>query len=308
MTYAQGGLIEATDYNNMAGADPTNVAGTINRVWGVGNGDAGYGQTAVSQVSVGNTVTAAQWASLINAVNNARKHQAGGGYTNLTVPVTGDSVAYLNTLQSRISDAYTNRLSNPNLSTVYTSLQKTLTVSAAAGVTADASVTWTIQFPTVDQARYFFNTGGYLSCNYVAATNNNGTSRSGSIVTLAQSNWNSRLLYAQTSNKVGSGGTVSANYTYGYYGYTQGSYNNMDLIYSSGYYSNDFIQFNINGAGGNGSYGGNGNTIYLQLRCYSFGSGTNPADVVNVTVTPTLYVGEITSSYITRPWSSITVS
>ena len=311
MTYSQGGLIQATDYNStLAGANPTNVAGTINRVWGVGYSDSGYGQTAVSQIAVGNTVTAAQWASLINAVNNARKHQAGGGYTNLGVPVAGDTINWLNTLQSRITDAYTNRLSNPGVHSYYTTLQKSFSLVAGAGVAADGNVIFSIEFQDVDKARYFFNTGGYLAVGYTSVTNNNGTARSGSIVTLYDTNWVQRVLLAQTSYKTGSGGSVSANYTYGYYGITQNVYNNLDLIYSSGTYSSDFVQFNINAIGGTGSNGANGHTIYLQVRAYSgtTGSGEGYDDNVNVTLSPTCYVGQITSSYITPAFGTVTVT
>lgn len=304
MTYSSGGLIEAVDYNALAGADPGNDVGSINRVWGTGNGDSGYGQTAVTPVTTGSVVSAAQWATLINAVNNARKHQAGAGYTNLSAPTTGDIVTYLNTLQNRINDAYTNRLSNPGTHSYLTTLSKPFNLVGGSGIAADNSVTFTITFQSVDKARYFFNTGGYLSVGYNSVTNNNGTARSQSIVNLYSSNWYSRHLYAQTSNKGGTGGTVSANYTYGYYSITQGSYNNLDLIYSSGYYSSDFVQFNINAGGGTGSYAGNGNVIYLQVRAYSAAD----SDATNVTLTPMCYVGQITSSYISSSWGSITIT
>jgi hypothetical protein len=55
MTYSSGGLIQATDYNGFVGGATT--AGTINYVWSTGNGQFGYGQTALSQVSATNTVT-----------------------------------------------------------------------------------------------------------------------------------------------------------------------------------------------------------------------------------------------------------
>ena len=68
MTYSSGGLIQATDYNGFVG--PTASGGTaganLNDIWSTGSGDKGWGQTAVGTVSAAGTVSATQWASLVN--------------------------------------------------------------------------------------------------------------------------------------------------------------------------------------------------------------------------------------------------
>ena len=79
MTISSGGLIQATDYNTFVGTSPSATTNTINTVWAVGSGSAGYGQTALSQVSSAGTVTATQWASLINTLNSILTHQSGSG-------------------------------------------------------------------------------------------------------------------------------------------------------------------------------------------------------------------------------------
>ena len=48
MAYSQGGLIQATDYNGFVGT--ATQSGTINYVWSTGNGQFGYGQTALTQL------------------------------------------------------------------------------------------------------------------------------------------------------------------------------------------------------------------------------------------------------------------
>ena len=54
MTYTIGSIIEDTDYNGFA----VNAVNTnVNDIWATG-GDQAYGQTALSTVSVGSTVTA----------------------------------------------------------------------------------------------------------------------------------------------------------------------------------------------------------------------------------------------------------
>ena len=51
MSYAQNGLIEATDFNTLVGGNPETGANKLNTVWATGGTTAGYGQTAVSQVA-----------------------------------------------------------------------------------------------------------------------------------------------------------------------------------------------------------------------------------------------------------------
>ena len=69
MTYAQGGLIQAVDYNTFAqgGASPNDNVANINTLWGTGTGDKGWGQTTtITPVSAAATVTATQWATLFS--------------------------------------------------------------------------------------------------------------------------------------------------------------------------------------------------------------------------------------------------
>lgn len=318
MTFAVNGLIEASDYNNLAGTNPTNVANTMNRVWGVGFGDTGYGQTGIGNVVEGNTITAAQWATLINSVNNARKHQSGSSYTNLTAPTAGDSVNFINTLQSRITDAYTNRLVPPLSSipggylpggyVVLATSTKSFSIVAAPGATVNGGVNFTIEFLNINAARYFFNAGGLIEMDYTSATNNNGTTRSTSLTTL-MGNWGFRWIWANGSYKNGTGGNVSIYSTYGYYGIAQNTPANMDLIYSSGYYSSDFLSCGINATGGSGANGGNGYILYPSLSLTSSGVGaTQPSDACNVTVTVNVRVTAANPIYISNSWGAVSLT
>ena len=63
MSYAQFNLIEASDFNNLVGGNPTSTVNTLNAVWATGSGQGGYGQTAVANVSAGQAVAASSWAS-----------------------------------------------------------------------------------------------------------------------------------------------------------------------------------------------------------------------------------------------------
>ena len=97
MTYSQGGLIQPADYNNFVGSATS--SGGINYVWSTGNGQYGYGQSALSQAAAsGGLVTAAQWASLINTMNAVGTHQSGSG-TGYSAPTAGTLISYLSAVK-----------------------------------------------------------------------------------------------------------------------------------------------------------------------------------------------------------------
>ena len=107
MSYSQGGKIDAADYNTFVGTSPSSTTNRINTVWSVGSGSAGYGQTAVSQVSAAGIVTATQWASLINTLNSILTHQAGSG-SGISATVAGGKINHLSSLSTSITTSYTN--------------------------------------------------------------------------------------------------------------------------------------------------------------------------------------------------------
>ena len=109
MSYAQFGLIQASDFNTLAGGNPTTTSGTINAVWATGGTNAGYGQTAVANVSAGGTVTASDWANVVNNTANSASHQ-GTSITSVTAPSSGGTVTYLSAVPTNLTTIYTSRL------------------------------------------------------------------------------------------------------------------------------------------------------------------------------------------------------
>lgn len=311
MTYASGGLIQAADYNGFAGGSAgANVSGQINTVWATGQGNAGLGQTAVANVSALTTVTAAQWASLINATNAIRKHQSGGGYANLTVPTAGSNIAFISTLASTLTTAYTNRNSQAAGAFNLTSLNKALTITASAGASTTSGSTFVVTFGSVDQTRYFFNSGGFIQLVYVSSTNNNGTARSTSLITLAQTNFNAKNMLATTFGaRAGSGGTlITDTTTLGYYGQSTIATARC-RINSTSYYSGDWFEARYNTNGTAGSYGANGNIITISPFWNSATTGsTQPADALNVTITMQVGVFRPAATFITDTWGIPTIA
>ena len=62
MTYSAGNVILAADYNGFA----NDSANNIGNVWAVGSTDKGWGQANIANVAATGTVTATQWATLVN--------------------------------------------------------------------------------------------------------------------------------------------------------------------------------------------------------------------------------------------------
>lgn len=161
MTYTAGDLIEATDYNAFAATNPANV----NAIWGVGTGDAGYGQsTTLATVSTGTTVTATQWANLNNRISSLGG-QTGTTITSRTNPVVGDTIGILAALNTDITNCTTNRGNAAASGTISSTWSGSTAKETNTGSgTAAWTIVWThtVTFPSADQARYFWNAGGLV--------------------------------------------------------------------------------------------------------------------------------------------------
>lgn len=161
MTYTVGGLIEATDYNGFVS---TTAGANVNVIWSTGASDAGYGQTALATVSSGGTVTAAQWASLVNTISNIASHQ-GTTITSRTAPVAGNTISVLSAVNTDLTNCYTNRGNAAAVGTQYGTFTGTTskTTNTGSGSTAwTITFTHTITFADANAARYFFNAGGRI--------------------------------------------------------------------------------------------------------------------------------------------------
>jgi hypothetical protein len=311
MTYASGGLIQASDFNNIVGGSAgTQGGGTqLNPVWSTGQGNYGYGQTAISNVSVNGSVVASDWATLINRLNSVRIHQSGSG-SGISAPTAGTNIAFLPTLTSAVSTAATNRLTAATVGST-TSTTKTTTMTAAASTAVTGTITFTITFTSgVDATRYFFNSGGYITLAYNSFTNTGGTSRGTSIQTLAQTNFSSKRLNAASFGaRAGSGGTlVTDTTTGGYYGLPT-SPTQYFRVNSTSYYTGDFFAVNYSTNGTAGSYAANGNTITITVTAFSATTGsTQPADSINVILGMICTVQFPETTNLTNTWGSATIA
>jgi hypothetical protein len=270
MSYAQNGLIEATDFNTLVGSNPETGANKLNTTWATGGTTAGYGQTAVAQVAGGDTVIATgQWNALVANTASAAAH-SGSSITAVTAPSSGGTVTYLSAIPT-------------NLTTIYTNRRNAAAVGSTTTSTATRSTSWengltfthTVTFASGDAARYFFNSGGQIK---MTASHPTGTginllfsdlaSNSGTVVQSAPNSGTVSIAGTSYSGitRVGGGGntpTVDANK--GYFGLTTSNATVYTQTASSGPsgYLSSFIRYITKSNGTQGSNGDTGSVVTI---------------------------------------------
>lgn len=310
MSYAQYGLIEATNFNNLVGGNPVTASGKLNTVWATGGTNAGYGQTAVANVAAGNSVAASNWASLVNNTANCASHQ-GTAITSVTAPSTGGTITYLSAIPTNLTTIYTGRA---NAASQGTTTSNTATYGSAW--TSALTFTHTATFANGDAARYFFNSGGQLAitCSHPAGTDinlllNNLASNVGTVVlsspTSGQANIASTLYNGVT--KVGGGGnapTISSNN--GYYALTISNANVFTQTASTGpaSYLGTFIRVIVKSNGTQGTNGDAGSVITVYTVWDEVPDGKTASSGSATTLTARIPE----TTYLGNSWGTITLS
>jgi hypothetical protein len=157
MTYAQGGLIEASDYNGFA----TTGSPNLNQFWSTGSGSSGYGQPGLPTVAAGASalITASQWNQLFSGINSSALHQ-GTAITQLPLSSTTELITAVSTLPSALAATFAGRLNAAAVGTdIISTGTRTTNWGAAVGLGTVVS-TITVTFASANAARYFFNAGG----------------------------------------------------------------------------------------------------------------------------------------------------
>ena len=312
MTYASKSLVQATDYNTFAGGNIANVSGQLNSILGSGKGNAGYGQSAVSNVTAqSDLITAAQWTTLVNGVNKVRKHQSGAGFTNLSTYTAQTIVNASNDISSNLTTAYTNRLTFAATGTTTTGSTYSPNFTAPNDTNpATFNMTRTATFASADQARYFFNAGGKLNLVVSSVTNGGGTNRGASLATLAATNFGSlAFLAANNDGRTGSGGTVTSSDTgLGYYDATTSNASALLLTGTTSSYTSDTCQIYMKTNGAQGSNNDNGTTMTMSMVLYSGAQSPAFNDNIDITVNYRVDVIYPSTTFLANTWGSVTIS
>ena len=158
MTYTSGSLIVATDYNGFV----NDTAGAnVNDIWATGATDKGYGQTAISTVAATNTITATQWASLVNNLASLGSHQ-GTAITSRAAPTVGTTISILSAVNTDLTNCTTNRGNAAGSGSQYTGWTGTNSKTSSTTGAFTITFTNTITFSSAAAARYFWNAGGLV--------------------------------------------------------------------------------------------------------------------------------------------------
>ena len=312
MAYSQGGLISASDYNTFAATATTNASTNLNFVWSTGNGSYGYGQTAIAQVSTGGTVTATQWASLINTLNSVRTHQSGAG-SGISAPTAGGLISYLATLSSSIGTAYTNALVYATQGSTTTGATFNQNWTATPGA---ASATWTfsrtLTFSSADAARYFFNAGGQFNFVTISTTNGAGNNRTADLATLVGTylaNINN-IRQATNGGRTGTGGTLNTNNTsIGYYKLTTLDQTIVQITSTTYPYNGDYVIVAIKSNGVQGSNADKGTVITLDFTVFSNATkDASGSKNINLTWSHRIDTVYPETTNLTSSWGTVTIA
>lgn len=311
MAYAQFATIDAADFNTLVGGNPTTTVNTLNATWATGGGTAGYGQTAVGNVTVGTNILAStQWASLVANTASAASHQ-GSSITSVSTPVAGGVITFNAAIPTNLTTIYTNRLN--------AAAQGSTTANTATrGTTWSNQLTFThtATFANGNAARYFFNAGGQIKMTVshpgssgIDLLFNNLASNVGTVVLSAPTSGSVSI--AGTSyngiTKIGGGGnapTISQNN--GYYALTTSNANVFTQTASTGPsgYLSSFIRFIVQSNGTQGSNGDAGSviTIYTIWDEVPDGLVVATGSATTMTLTPPA------TTNIANTWGAVTLS
>ena len=311
MSYAQYGTVQATDFNTLVGGNPTTTSGTLNAVWATGGTTAGYGQTAVANVAVADTIAATnQWANLVTYTANSASHQ-GTSITAVSAPTAGGTITYLSAIPTNLTTIYGSRL---NAATQGGTSANTVTTAA----TWSSLATWThtVSFANGNAARYFFNAGGQLkiTCSHPSGTGinlllNNLASNVGTVA--LSSPTSGAVTIAGTSyngvTKVGGSGnapTISTNT--GYFALTTTNASIFTQTASTG--PAGYLATNINvTVKSNGTQGANGDAGSI-ITIYTTWDEIPNGLVVSTGSATTVTAQAPETTYLANSWGTITVT
>ena len=165
MTYSSGGLIQATDYNGFVS---TTAGANINATW-----NTAYGQTALATVSATNTVTATQWASLVNTLASLGTH-TNTTITSRSAPTVGQTISILSAVNTDITNVFTNRYNAYAVGSQYTAWSGTNSKTAGtSGANWSITFTNTVTWASAAEASYFFNAGGLIKIDVAKSSTGN---------------------------------------------------------------------------------------------------------------------------------------
>ncbi|MCX7592725.1 MAG: hypothetical protein N2235_02975 [Fischerella sp.] len=314
MTYTSGGLIERNDYNLLtwgtnAGGSYVTTPANLAVCLGVGSGRWGVGQSVsgISPVSIGQNVTAAQWATLVNEMNKMTLHQSNTSFTPNPSIVSGNIVTFYSQISTNITNVHTNMGSSFTLNS---STSSTASTTSNWGTSGNRRVTFThtLTFSNGDAVRYFFNAGGQIRFTF---------SRTGGATNTRNTRWSElcgecgtvAIGYRNTNRLGGSGSTPTVQLNANDGGYWNQTYNTSKLHFrqfeDTAPYTANYIEINMTTSGTQGSNGDLGPVLTFTTHFVNvYAGGGNTA--VDGTTSCVAQIFAPWTTYITNTWGTPT--
>ena len=158
MAYTAGDTILDDEYNAFVNSSSSPYG--YNHFAGTGSLEYGLGQSAISTVSVGNTITASQWNSLFTGLSNISNH-TNVALTSTAAVSAGDSIAIRAALISDIATMASQIAQGcPNATALSTSSALQTVTTGSEGWDNTATQEVSVSFSNANQMRWFFNAGG----------------------------------------------------------------------------------------------------------------------------------------------------
>lgn len=239
MAYTTGDTILDNHYNDFATS--------VNTIWGTGSSVRGYGQsTTISSVSAGTTITATQWATLLNRIRSISDHQ--GNDASITVdtvtnPAAGNTISVISTLAADIGTIDSSAATATNAAGFGTAI--TDTAALATSLTGTITQTNTLTFSSANAMRYGFNAGGKIEVSW-SLTGGTSDDKYNNWVALATA-CGTYQIFANTSGKTGGSGSANINLTNeGFYDMSTGVVTSFRQYEDTAPYTASRIDLNTN--------------------------------------------------------------
>ena len=318
MTYTSGSLIVATDYNGFV----NDTAGAnVNDIWATGATDKGYGQTAISTVAATNTITATQWASLVNNLASLGSHQ-GTAITSRAAPTVGTTISILSAVNTDLTNCTTNRGNAAGSGSQYTGWTGTNSKTSSTTGAFTITFTNTITFSSAAAARYFWNAGGLVKIQVgKSATGQTGdpewndlaTTLCGAIFISGRVNSAAQTIagtsYSGTKQVGGTGTPATLATTTGWYTLTAGA--GATIVYKqfadTSPYTSNYIQHTLAKGAGADTLVISTTWVNAEGDTISGGTAASGATVGTAPCTIVTYYPPSTT-YLTNSWGTPTVA
>ena len=207
MAYAAGDQILDDQY--IAFASSSSAPYGYNHFAGTGSGIYGLGQTALSLVNAGDTITAAQWNSLFTAMANIANH-TNDTLTSTEAVTAGDTIAVKAALEADLATlAASVAAGSPNATALTTSSALQTVTTAAEGWDSTANQEVSITWASANAMRFFFNQGGKVRIT-VGTTQASVNPKDQAFIDLGTAIGNLDIA-AQATTRSGTGETVTTN-------------------------------------------------------------------------------------------------